>query len=286
MESREEWERWYASPNPWGNEGSLEDRVRIGTLSARLERARFQLALDLGCGEGVMSHALSRRAERTMGFDISQRAIERAQARFPDVEFGQGEIREVARRPDIVRLPFDFVCAAEVLYYLQRDEDRLDAVQAISGLGAPHCLFFFSVIVRGDSKYRRYFTLDSFLELIDPYFNVIDSFPFVALRPMWLDGMLRILPADIGVRVLRRWTQTRTVESCKHVGFFALKRQAAGSSTRRLHEGAASHGERRVEAPLPLSRLGGGEGSLTPAPGPSATRRTPRAAGPSPFPRA
>ncbi len=224
MQTREEWEKWYARPDPWDNEGSPEDRVRIQAVTTRLSRAHFHLALDLGCGEGLMTSALSRLAERTLGFDISGRAIERAQARFPHIEFRQGEIREVPRRPDIVTLPFDFVSVAEVLYYLQRDEDRADAVEAIHGLGLSHCLFFFSVLVTGSSKHRRYFTRDSFLELVNPRFNVVDCFPFVANRPIWLEGALRVLPDRAGIAALSHWTRSRDLDNCKHVGFFALKR--------------------------------------------------------------
>jgi len=224
METREEWEEWYARPNPWDNEGSLEDRVRIRAVTERLAMARFRLALDLGCGEGFMTSALARTAERTLAFDISGQAVRRAQARFPAIEFAQGEIREVARRPDVVAMPFDFVSVAEVLYYLQDDRDRAEAVEAIHGLGLPQCLFFFSVLVAGENKYRKYFTRDSFMELIRPHFNVVDCFPFVAYRPKWIEGALHVMPDRLALATLRQWTQLRSLDHCKHVGFFALKR--------------------------------------------------------------
>jgi hypothetical protein len=60
MRSQAEWDAFYAKPDPWGSEGGIEDIVRTNTLLRRIQHANFRHALDLGCGEGVLTNELSK----------------------------------------------------------------------------------------------------------------------------------------------------------------------------------------------------------------------------------
>ena len=225
MRSQEDWNKWYAQPNPWGTEGSDKDRVRTQILLEHLGHASFSHMLDLGCGEGVLTKAVSTLSQHSIAFDISTLAIERARSRFPGIDFQQGELLEVIKRPDICAIPFDLILASEVLYYLQTDEERHDAIAGIARLGAPACIYYFSVIVTGASRNRRYFTHDEFVGLLSKHFNIIDGFASVAEVPVPLDLFLRLVPSrGTRQRVLRSWTTSRDARGSRHMGYLAVKR--------------------------------------------------------------
>ena len=226
MRAKEDWEKWYAQPNPWGSEGTEKDSVRIEILLERLKYARFDRMLDLGCGEGFMTNAIATVSRNVQAFDISALAVERARARFPSIDFQQGELFDVIVRPDVRATPFDFVVVSEVLYYLQTDEERRAAVSGIAELGTPECVYYFSVIVTGDSKYRRYFTTDEFVELLSERFNIIDEFMSVAATPIMIDAIMKLIPSrGARHRLLKSWTTSRDIGRSKHMGFLAVKKR-------------------------------------------------------------
>jgi SAM-dependent methyltransferase len=225
LRSREEWEQWYKDANPWSTEGSDKDRVREDAIVQRLQFASFENLLDLGCGEGHLTSVLAPLSKKTLAFDIADNALERARTRYPHIEFRQGDLLDVIVRPDITSIPFDFVAVSEVLYYLQTDEERDQAFTGIARLGTPSCLFYFSVMVTGASKYRRYFTYDEFIERVSKHFNIIDTFPSVADMPKPLDLLRRLMVAEQArIAALRAWTATRKPERSRHLGCFAVKR--------------------------------------------------------------
>lgn len=223
--TREEFEALYIRPNPWNYEGTPEDDVRTRAITRRLKHARFKLGLDLGCGEGPLTNALSEFTERMVGFDISATAAQRARQRYPHIEFGQGELLEVLARPEIQAQPFDFICLSEVLYYLQSNEERATALQGLAQLGVPHCLYYLSVIVDGHSAQRRYFTYDEFVQQVSVHFNIVDRFSSFGQLPPRLARWLKFIPSHAGkVRRLERWNDLHPPETAKHAGFLAVKR--------------------------------------------------------------
>ncbi len=233
MRSQEEWDKWYTQPNPWGSEGTDEDIVRTEILLDRLKDASFVLTLDLGCGEGAVTNLVSLLSRQTLAFDISSRAIERARTRFPGIDFRQGELLDVIARPEIRAMPFDLILVSEVLYYLQTDEERHAAVSGIAQLGIPSCVYYFSVIVTGASKYRRYFTHEGFTRLLSTHFNIIDRFVSVAEFPLVFEFLLRLVPSHrIRQKLLKAWTATREISNSRHMGYLAVKRHTGLPSNR------------------------------------------------------
>ena len=74
--------------------------------------------IDMGCGTGNYAAALQQVAERVIGIDISVGMLERARAKFPGIQFVQG---------DITCLPFssntfDGALAIQVLHHIKEKE--------------------------------------------------------------------------------------------------------------------------------------------------------------------
>ena len=230
LRSREQWEQWYAKPNPWRNEGSDEELVREAAVVDRLRHAHFANLLDLGCGEGRLTNMLATLSERTVAIDISERALERARSRYSHIDFQQGELLEALTRAEIVNTPFDFISVSEVLYYYQSDPEREAVLTAVARIGAPNCLYYFSVLL-GASRRRRYFTFDEFIRIVAAHFNIIDVFPSVVEMPPALDIVRRMLPSRRArVSLLKSWAATRKAENCRHLGCFAVKLPSGGAT--------------------------------------------------------
>jgi predicted TPR repeat methyltransferase len=98
----------------------------------------FRLALDLGCGTGLMGELLRPTVARLEGFDISARMLAKARARrlYDRLEKADlQDFRYAGGRPDLVT-------AADVFMYVGA-LDRV--VKTVAGLLAPDGLFAFSV---------------------------------------------------------------------------------------------------------------------------------------------
>lgn len=112
--SRESFDAHYErKPEGWDFDGSwYERRKRAVTLSA-LPRERYRSALELGCATGVLTAALTERADEVLGTDISAAPLERARHRAPAARFVQAALP--SEWPDG---RWDLVVMSEVGYYL------------------------------------------------------------------------------------------------------------------------------------------------------------------------
>ena len=119
------------SDDPWASASPCYryQSLKYEKLVALLPRKRFENALDLGCGLGLLSQRLTSRADHVLGMDISPVAIGHACRRaraFDKLTFEQGDILNLSSSLDG---KFDLVVAADVLYYLSPlDEDLLHSV--------------------------------------------------------------------------------------------------------------------------------------------------------------
>lgn len=132
-------DKLYALPDPWSMT-SQREQSRFVQTNEVIERLAGRVAslLEIGSGEGHQSEHLARLCDRLHGFDVSARAVARAQERLPGSEFGVGHLGALpwARPPGG---QYDLVVACEVLYYLG---DIDDAVRRMSSLGR-HCFATF-----------------------------------------------------------------------------------------------------------------------------------------------
>lgn len=152
--------------------------------------------------------------------------MRRAQERFPHIDFRQGELLDVCRDPSVRAEPWDLVVAAEVLYYLQTDEERIAALDAIAALGVDDCLYYFTVIVTGGGGARRYFTHDSFLSMLAKRFEVTGIVPLAAHIARPVDRAIRLIPfRGARLRMRDRVVGRSDPSRWKHVGYVARRRR-------------------------------------------------------------
>ncbi|GGK47996.1 bifunctional PIG-L family deacetylase/class I SAM-dependent methyltransferase [Micrococcus flavus] len=141
-----------AHDDPWHYLTSpYEARKRALTLAV-LPRPRYGTVVEAGASIGVLTAALAERAERVVGLEASQVAVERAAAHLADVPHAEvrlavlpadwpadlGPAGEAAGGPDDdAGAPVDLVVASEIGYFLQPEElDALvDAADASLGPG-------------------------------------------------------------------------------------------------------------------------------------------------------
>ncbi len=57
MQTKEELEQWYKTPDPWEYETTQDDQIRKDLLLNMLT-IRYRRALDIGCGEGFVTRDL------------------------------------------------------------------------------------------------------------------------------------------------------------------------------------------------------------------------------------
>ena len=92
---------------------------------------RFEHALDLGCGTGLMGEAIRPFVGRLTGIDLSSGMLAKARAKFVYDELVQGDIVEFLHsRPSCFA---DLVLAADVLVYMADLEPILGAAKAALG---------------------------------------------------------------------------------------------------------------------------------------------------------
>lgn len=111
---RENKDPWQSASGRYRYQSWKYDRI-VDCLPAG---RRFRSALDLGCGQGLLSARLAPRTEQVLGMDIAQAAVDRATATFAgyaNLTFRQGNVLELPRSLDG---QFDLVVIADTLYYL------------------------------------------------------------------------------------------------------------------------------------------------------------------------
>lgn len=111
--SGEDWDRFYATEDPWNYASAYEQLKYVRTLEVVPERV--SRALELACAEGRFTAMLAPRADVLRAVDISAVAIERARqrcAQFPNIEFGT---QDFFREP--IEGLWDLIVCSEVLYY-------------------------------------------------------------------------------------------------------------------------------------------------------------------------
>ncbi len=184
----------YAGGDPWasGDPRYLYQRRKYEVLSGLLPERRFERVLDLGTGLGLLARKLAGQADEVLGLDISQVAVEQAQARhgdLPNLRFAQADVLDL---PSSLDGQFDLVMVADTLYYLPAplDDELLKQVALrVARLLRPgglcllanhfffaadpdsrlsrriHRAFAWSPSLRVVSEHRRPFYLVSLLEL-------------------------------------------------------------------------------------------------------------------------
>ena len=116
--SRASFDEHYArKPEGWDFDGSWYERRKRAVTLAALPRERFRSALELGCATGVLTAALTERADAVLGTDIAAAPLDRARRRAPAARFEQA-----AFPAEWPAGRWDLVVLSEVGYYLSADD--------------------------------------------------------------------------------------------------------------------------------------------------------------------
>ncbi len=168
MKDEKEWNAFYSKPNPWGIDGSLADFTRIKIINNYFKNNKFKNGIDIACGEGFLLNNLDFIETKT-GVDISKNAINRAEKKYPKIDFYVGN-------PFLdfeLDQKFEFVSCFEAVYYLDTLEERKKALKNLLRYGKKDAIYAFSVVTIDSNKFREYFTQESFLNLLSEEYKVL-----------------------------------------------------------------------------------------------------------------
>ena len=127
IETKEQLEVRYATPDPWGVKENLDDAKRFEEILGAIPKGKYKRALDVGCGEGVLTVQLP--ADEKVGIDISERAIGRC---IGDAEF---KVHNLLEDKFDKRKKYDLIVIAGVLYeFPQRVADDLIGILKKGGI--------------------------------------------------------------------------------------------------------------------------------------------------------
>src|SRR5215208_1943687 len=118
MRTAADFNLYYATPDPWHiSHAQFRDKV----LRRRLRPfVRDKSVLELGCGEGHLTHAVFGKARSVVGIDISDVAIARAKSlNLPNARFESGDFLQARFEG------YDVIAALECVYYLSFQEQRV-----------------------------------------------------------------------------------------------------------------------------------------------------------------
>ena len=120
--------------------------------------------LDLGCGNGSLSHELSKDGHRVCGIDQSYSGIQIARSSFPNVEFVLGNVEEELS-PDLFEIgAFDVVVSTEVVEHLYQPSKLIqNAFRLLKPSGhfivsTPYHGYFKNLILALSGNLDRHFT--------------------------------------------------------------------------------------------------------------------------------
>lgn len=147
--------------DPWGQERDSTDRAIALNL---LERVGAKRVLELGSGLGVFTDEIRRAGFDVLGVDVSQTAVDRARASWPECRFVAGDVLDRwvydDFRPDVIVM-------AQVTWYVL---DKLDEFLSMyRGLDA-YLLHMLVTYPAGVQKYGREKFVDA--EGIRRYFGL------------------------------------------------------------------------------------------------------------------
>jgi len=120
LASSRDWDEFYgAAVDPYGIERSAPERSRYERTLRALADRRFSRALEVGCGEGVLSEMLAPRCDELLALDVSQVAVERARQRMADRPGVTVERRTLPE--EMPPGAFDLILCRDVLCYWDRE---------------------------------------------------------------------------------------------------------------------------------------------------------------------
>ncbi len=125
--------------DPWQYQTRWYEKRKREICLAMLPKSHYHYAIELGCGNGVLSELLAQRCQTLISIDGNQQAVKLTKERLaelPHAHVIQGVIPTILLNPDqkyldsyflsdnvsTTSLPFDLIVISEVLYYLEPND--------------------------------------------------------------------------------------------------------------------------------------------------------------------
>lgn len=140
----------------WDTESEFRPLHQINPLRLewidKLSRISGKRALDVGCGGGILSDAMSRKGADVLGIDLSSKALKVAQLHALEAKTPSVEYREIAAEALADEMPdhFDVVTCMEMLEHVP---DPSSVVAACAKLAKPGGWLFFSTLNRNPKSF-------------------------------------------------------------------------------------------------------------------------------------
>jgi 2-polyprenyl-3-methyl-5-hydroxy-6-metoxy-1,4-benzoquinol methylase len=113
----------------WHEEGhglSPVRRVFLEQLNPYLEDAAGKGVLDVGCGQGWLSHEFAAHGARVLGIDPSKKNIQAATQQYPDIQFERSNLQSFQGQKQ-----FDLVAAVMVFEHLADPSDGFTKIRSL-----------------------------------------------------------------------------------------------------------------------------------------------------------
>lgn len=121
----------YAQEDPWRNRVNEERKVRYDELLRLALGWKAKRALDISCGEGDFASGLRSCVPAVEACDLSTVVLARAQKRFPDIRFFQGDFNQL-KASDLA--PYDLITWLDaIIFMIQGDVPKLLSAFKASG---------------------------------------------------------------------------------------------------------------------------------------------------------
>lgn len=119
-----EFEKMYQDcEDPWRQSQEAEQSYSRSDTVVTIKRLGLKNILEIGCGLGHFTNYLARSCDNIQiaGMDISATAIQKAAAKYPHLEFFQGNVKDI----DIILKPrgVDTIIFSEIMWYILNNLD-------------------------------------------------------------------------------------------------------------------------------------------------------------------
>jgi len=143
-----------------------------------IAKGNYRKILDVGCGLGKFTHQIWQATKaNVIGVDISSTAIQKAKARYPNVDYRVADVCTL----NFVEESVDLIVASELLWYiLPRLQQFFDGVFSILRVGGEFIIVqqFYQ---RGEQKYGR--------EIMESSEDLVKLIPFPVVRTIETDRL-------------------------------------------------------------------------------------------------
>lgn len=216
-------------------EDAAEKPIRERQLAAyhkALEYVEGRHVLEVGCGEGIGTSILAKRARSIVALDYSEEALRVARAKYAteNIEFRQMKVPPL----DFDDMSFDAVVCFQMIEHLEKPEDlvgeisrvlRNDALALIATVNKEETI--------SDNPYHIHeFTADEFRSLLEKAFGSVEFFGvhgdeafmrYWQSNRKWVNGFMRLDVFNLSHRLPPRFKQ-RVFDAASRLMRISLKR--------------------------------------------------------------